>query len=250
MKFFPFLIFSIFLSSIAAFSAQGEFATPYSIGSGDNPVTVKEYVCFLNTNREAREDGSWKVLWCEYYHDQYLMESSEAVIQRSGKKGSYHYSVREGCDDQLITSLEGYAASNHFNQWRKYPLITEYLRYTNDQIVLKQQHSEIASEAQQLAMEESLEIKARYPNNHRIEGVFRQLNEAVRRFLKNPSHNRAIFEENLSYMSDGWGDCIFIRDRGKVLFTIEDTPQGYVALLDDNIDENEHCSQEVFLEDR
>ena len=127
-------------------STASRSVTDYSIGSSDNPVTVKEYVYFLNASRDAIEDGSWRVVWCEYYYDHYLMESSDAVIQRSGKRGAYHYSVKEGCEEQVIASLEGYVARNHFNQWRKSPLITELLHYINDQIIIEteqQKHPEI-----------------------------------------------------------------------------------------------------------
>lgn len=112
------LLLSLFLISANAFCwpsvwnwpAQSQKVQPtaYPIGTSENPVIVKEYGCFLHEDHNARRDCVGWFHDMDYY-DHQLMDSGadkSPIIIRSGKSGGYDYSVAEGCDDVIVSSLE------------------------------------------------------------------------------------------------------------------------------------------------
>ena len=146
------LILAFFSASILCVRAEGNFSTIveayrnrlnassltyYSIWTPENPVTVAEYCYFLNQNDEATDDAYWYE--AQYFYDHHLMEGSDAVMIRSIKQGwlanSYHYTVRLGCEDQIIESLESEVAGKFFSKWKSHLSVGELCSYINQWII-------------------------------------------------------------------------------------------------------------------
>jgi len=202
MKFFSVLLLALVLFSANILCAQTDLKH-YPIGTKEHPVTASEYCCFLNSNDMSLRDGlghrygRWS--WPEAFYDHHLMDASNGPIIRSGKSGScnYHYSVRTGCDDQIIDFLEGEYASQLFAKWRQLPLISDLCRYINDQIFLgpaSNTQDECFSEDQQLAVNEIQEMYQSYGNNQKAREQWIKLKFATGNVLKAPLKKHTFFE--------------------------------------------------------
>lgn len=91
----------------------------YPLLTLEKAVTAVEYCDFLND--EASHDGSWKFAYIECFYDQELMDpdSPSACIVRSKTKENYQYAVREGCDNQIINSVDSSYAAVDFLNWQR-----------------------------------------------------------------------------------------------------------------------------------
>lgn len=147
MKTTLFLLFLLtsFLSDLVAKELRSISSTPedfpskihhgakrhgYPIGSETVPVTVHEYCLFLQSRPEVYS------YYSSYYDDLLMNPSSPSFCIIVNKKvynygNSYKhykhgyalfrndYSVREGCDDMIIDTLNSFLAQQEFNEWRE-----------------------------------------------------------------------------------------------------------------------------------
>lgn len=206
MKFFFLLLLSLVFISANAFcwpsvwnwSTQSQKVQPtsYAIGNSQHPVIAKEYVFFLHEDDNARHDYlGW--FNSEDYYDHQLMDSGpekSPIIIRSGKSGNYDYSVAQGCDDVIISSLESQVAQQEFNNWRKHLSLGDIRDYLNNQIIIKwsEKNKDISEEVQQAQVDAGV-IRSGYDKS--LAAQFKKMDHVIHLLLQQAPHEYYILEE-------------------------------------------------------
>ena len=150
-------------------------ANRYTIGTSSNPVRATEYCDYLNAM--APNDRPW--IESNYYDSSFMNTSKNwswqnnpnAAIYRTGKSGSYSYSVISGHENDIIDGVYSQSIQQQFESWRaanaaaaaavkaaelaKNPTRQELCDYINDKI---------AGQLDPSYLDKATEIQNRYPN--------------------------------------------------------------------------------------
>ena len=111
----------------------------FAIGSKEEPVSINEYVDFLN--QKGNVDNY--LLSYKYFDESFMKENrftpnSKTCILRSGEIHDLQYTVVDGRGDYFVDAVPSVDAQKEFKEWREemknYPTSEELCTYINDRL--------------------------------------------------------------------------------------------------------------------
>ena len=266
MKFFPSLLFLLVVFSLNTLFAQA-YPQHYRIGTLENPVTAAEYCTFLNQNDRATDDAY--IYDSKYFYDQHLMAGSDAVIIRSTKKGwlanSYDYTVRVGCENQIIEDLESEIADRFFLRWKSHLSIGELCNYINQWIIEEsyfygdpgvsfEEKVQAANERRNMERQAQVDSKNYYKHHKKFDlekkVEFYKIYLAVKSMIETGQQDQDFLEKEF-YESRGWFTTVSGFEKGRKLITVspEGPSQRLVARVADGVSEYDRPAYGLWFEE-